>query len=80
MKGHRQSTRYARRMNTVLRLKQAGTIAYDVFGSASCSELAGVVILCLVGLIVSVVVLIPGDQTPGSLHFLCALCLPDSRG
>jgi len=47
--------------------------AYSAFGSASCSELAEIAILCLLGMIASVLVLTPGDQTLGGLQTICRL-------
>ena len=45
--------------------------AYSAFGSASCSELAEIAILCLLGMIASFLVLTPGDQTFRSLQTIC---------
>src|SRR5215469_10987682 len=47
--------------------------AYDAFGSASCSELAEIAILCLLGMIASLLVLTPGDQTFHGLLTICQL-------
>ena len=45
--------------------------AYSAFGSASCSELAEIAILCLLGMIASLLVLTPGDQTFRGLLTIC---------
>jgi hypothetical protein len=47
--------------------------AYDAFGSASCSELAEIAILCLLGMIASLLVEMPGDQTFRGLVTICRL-------
>ncbi|HEY1502722.1 MAG TPA: hypothetical protein VGF92_00415 [Stellaceae bacterium] len=47
--------------------------AFAAFGSTSCSELAEIAILCLLGLIASVLVMTPGDQTLGGLISLCQM-------
>jgi hypothetical protein len=47
--------------------------AYDAFGSASCSELAEIAILCLLGMIASLLVMMPGDQTLRGLVTMCRL-------
>jgi len=45
--------------------------AYSAFGSASCSELAEIAILSLLGMIASMLVVTPGDQTLGGLQAIC---------
>ena len=45
--------------------------AYSAFGSASCSELAEIAILCLLGMIASFLVMMPGDQTLRGLVTIC---------
>lgn len=54
-------------MTTVLRLKQAGQIAFQIFASKSNTELAGLTLWTVLGLIASVPLLaaISGDQTAG---------------
>ncbi len=47
-------------------------IALEIFGSTSCSELAEIAILCILGLIASVLVITPGDQTYAALYLLCS--------
>jgi hypothetical protein len=47
--------------------------AYTAFGSASCSELAEIAILCLLGMTASLLVLTPGDQTFRGLLTICRL-------
>ena len=46
---------------------------YDAFGSASCSELAEIAILCLLGMIATLLVEMPGDQTFRGLVTICRL-------
>jgi hypothetical protein len=46
---------------------------YDAFGSASCSELAEIAILCLLGMIATLLVKMPGDQTFRGLVTICRL-------
>ena len=60
-------------MERLLFLKRALEAAYNVFGSTSCSEFAEIVILCILGLIASVLVMTPGDQTLGGLIALCQM-------
>jgi hypothetical protein len=45
--------------------------AYIAFGSASVSELAEITILCLLGMIASLLVITPGDQTLDGIFALC---------
>ena len=52
-------------------LKRALLVAYGIFGSTSCSELAEIAILCILGMIASVLVVTPGDQTFAGLYTLC---------
>ena len=54
-------------------LKRTVLVAYEVFGSTSCSELAEVAILCILGLLASILVITPGDQTLGGLVALCQM-------
>ena len=42
--------------------------ALEIFGSTSCSELAEIAILCILGLIASALVIAPGDQTFAALY------------
>jgi hypothetical protein len=49
--------------------------AYFAFGSASVFELAEIAILCLLGMIASVLVMTPGDQTLDGIFALCRLLL-----
>jgi hypothetical protein len=49
--------------------------AYLAFGSASVSELAEITILCLLGMIASVLVMTPGDQTLDGIFALCRFLL-----
>ena len=60
-------------MERLLFLKRALVVAYNVFGSTSCSELAEIFILCILGLIASVLVMTPGDQTLGGVVALCQM-------
>jgi len=46
-------------------------VAYDVFGNTSCSELAEITILCILGMIASVLVTTPGDQTFAAIYTVC---------
>ena len=59
-------------MFTFTRLRRAFFIALEIFGSTSCSELAEIAILCILGLIASVLVITPGDQTYAALNLLCS--------
>ena len=59
-------------MERLLLLKRTLLVAYQVFGSASCSELGEIAILCILGMIASVLVITPGDQTFAALYTLCA--------
>ncbi len=52
-------------------LKRMLLVAYEVFGSTGCSELAEIAILCILGMIASVLVITPGDQTFAGLYTLC---------
>ena len=47
--------------------------AYVALGSATCSELAEIAILCLLGMSASLLVLTPGDQTLGGIVALCQM-------
>ena len=47
--------------------------AYSAFGSASCAELAEIAILCLLGMIATLLVITPGDQTFAGLLTICRL-------
>ena len=60
-------------MVALLWLRRALVAAYSAFGSASCSELAEIAILCLLGMIASFLVMMPGDQTLGGLLSICRL-------
>jgi hypothetical protein len=60
-------------MERHLFLKRALVATYAVFASASCSELAEIALLCILGLIASVLVMMPGDQTLGGLIALCQM-------
>lgn len=53
-------------------LKRMLLVAYEVFGSTGCSELAEIAILCVLGMIASVLVITPGDQTFAAIYTLCA--------
>ena len=59
-------------MEPLLYLKRALLVAYGIFGSTSCSELAEIAILCVLGMIASVLVITPGDQTFAGIYALCA--------
>ena len=48
---------------TALRLKRAARIGLDAFGSASSTDLAGLMLWAILGLIASLLVQTPGDQT-----------------
>jgi len=60
-------------MERLFFLKRALAVTYNVFGSTSCSELAEIAILCILGMIASVLVMTPGDQTLGGLIALCQI-------
>lgn len=62
-------------MDALLWVRRALVAAYFGFGSASCAELAEIAILCLLGMIASLLVLIPGDQTLDGLAALCQMLL-----
>lgn len=57
-------------MATVLRLKRATQAAIALFGSTGNTELAGLLLWGILGLIASVLVAVPGDQTAGGLTSL----------
>jgi hypothetical protein len=59
-------------MSIFATLWRAFLTALEVFGSTSCSELAEITILCILGLIASVLVITPGDQTFDALYLLCS--------
>lgn len=52
-------------MTAIPSIKQAVLTAHRVFGSAANTQLAGILILSLLGMIASVYVLSPGDQKGG---------------
>ena len=45
-----------------VRLRRTLSMAYEAFGSAGCTELGGITILCMLGMIVSILVTESGDQ------------------
>ncbi len=57
-------------MTSVPWLRRFLSTAYDVFGSATNSQLAWLMIFAILGLIASILVVIPGDQTGDGLHAL----------
>jgi len=59
-------------MELLLFARRTLLVAYEVFGSASCSELAEIAVLCVLGMIASVLVITPGDQTFAAIYSLCA--------
>lgn len=60
-------------MVRLLFFKRAFVVTYTVFGSTSCTELAEIALLGILGLIASVLVITPGDQTLGGLVALCQM-------
>jgi hypothetical protein len=54
-------------MTTVLRLKRAAETAFCVFGSVGNTELAGLMLWAILGMIASILVIVPGDQTAGGM-------------
>ena len=58
-------------MLTIFWLKRTLLMAYEVFGSASSTELAEIAILSILEMIASVLVMTPGDQTFDAIYSLC---------
>jgi hypothetical protein len=58
-------------LEALLWMKQILATAARIFGSISSTELAEIIILSLLGMIVSALVLTPGDQTLTAVLELC---------
>lgn len=54
-------------MIALLWFKRTILTALDVFGSTSSTEIAGLLMWAILGMIASVLVMVPGDQTAGGL-------------
>ncbi len=55
-------------MTITLRIRRAFFTARRIVASTSSRELAEIVILCILGMLASVIVLMPGDQTGDGLR------------
>jgi hypothetical protein len=59
-------------MHRIVRLKRSLAAAQEVFGSAGCTELAQIAIFSVLGLIVSALVITPGDHHFRAIYALCS--------
>jgi hypothetical protein len=59
-------------MFTLVRLKRALFVAQEIFASADSTELAEIVLLCLLGMIASLLIITPGDRTVAAIDTLCS--------
>jgi hypothetical protein len=58
-------------MQGMIWLKRAYWVARETFGGASCTELAEIAILSILGMMASMLVITPGDQTLAAIFTLC---------
>jgi hypothetical protein len=58
-------------MHRIVWLKRALSEAHDALGSTSCTELAQISILCIMGMIASMLVIASSDRTFAAVYGLC---------
>jgi hypothetical protein len=58
-------------MHRIVWLKRALSEAHDALGSTSCTELAQISILCIIGMIASMLVIASSDRTFAAVYGLC---------